>query len=343
MKNMVQLNTVNLYRREDGCLLSSNQAIKQSSNQAIKQSSNQAILHTLNNLKILYLLAVISFFLPFDTFAKSVKVDDILAYPKEWQIDISVSYANIHKQTGKSSLSLIELPDESFIVIPSYAGEEGINEDYISYSLGLRYGITKRLEISSFVNLHSDFQRMILNSQTKQEENHKFDLLDLGVSYQAVKEGKHPALLALFSTHLIDNQKFDNGYKENYLRTYLVSLLSYYTVDPIVFMLQTKYQLNLKRINGDDVIDPGEVISISPQIYFAAGPYISLNYGVQWICQGKTRIKNETTDILQTDMTYLFGASYGIKNNLTLSFDGECKNTLDGNQTSLTGKLNYRF
>ncbi|MEK7274552.1 MAG: hypothetical protein AAB110_04800 [Candidatus Desantisbacteria bacterium] len=313
------------------------------SNQAIKQSSNQAIL-PFGNLKILCLLtSVISFLLPFDTFAKSVKVDDLLAYPKEWQADIVVSYTNIHKQTGKSSLSLIELPDESFIVIPSYVGEEVINEDYISYSLGLRYGITKRLEISSFVNLHSSLQRMILNTQTKQEENHKFDLLDLGISCQVVKEDKYPALLALFSTHLVDNQKFDNEYKENYLKTYLVSLLSYYTVDPVVFMLQTKYQLNLKRTNGDDVIDPGEIISISPQIYFAANPYISLNYGVQWTCQGKTRIKNETTDILQTDMAYLFGASYGIKNNLTLSFDGECKNTLDGNQTSLAGKLNYRF
>jgi hypothetical protein len=108
-------------------------------------------------------------------------------------------------------------------------------------------------------------------------------------------------------------------------------------------MFQTKYQLNLKKTNGDDVIDPGEVLSISPQIYFAVNPYISLNYGIQWTCQGETTMKNEISGILQTDMAYLFGASYGIKNNLTLSFDGECKNTLDGNQTSLVGKLNYRF
>ena len=182
-----------------------------------------------------------------------------------------------------------------------------------------------------------------MNTQTKQEKNHKFDLLDLGISYQIVKEGKHPALLGLFSTRLIDNQRFDKEYKENYFKTYLVSLLSYYTVDPIVFMLQLKYQLNLKRVNGDEVIDPGEVLSISPQIHFAANPYVSLNYGMQWTCQDKTKIKNETTSILQTDMAYLFGASYGIKNNMTLSFDGECKNTLDGNQTSLATKLNYRF
>jgi hypothetical protein len=95
------------------------------------------------------LFSVILFLLPFDIQAKSVRVDDLLAYPKEWQTDISVSYTNIHKQAGKSSFFLIELPDESFIVIPSYAGEEEINEDFISYSLDLRYGIAKRLEISS--------------------------------------------------------------------------------------------------------------------------------------------------------------------------------------------------
>ncbi|MBI4753101.1 hypothetical protein HY793_01850, partial [Candidatus Desantisbacteria bacterium] len=229
--------------------------------------------------------------MPPDIQAKPVKADEILSYPKEWQTEFSVSYTNILKKSAMEAPVLIEQPNGTFIIIPSLIGEEKVNEDFISYSSGLRYGITRRLEVSSFINLHSSFQRMMLADQNKSKRDHRFDVLNLGISYQLIKEDQYPALFCLFSVNLIDNQRFDTSYKQNYLKTYLLSLLSCYIVDPVVFLLQTKYQLNLKRQKGDDFIDLGEVFSLSPGIYFAVNPYTTLNWGVNLNWQGKTRVK----------------------------------------------------
>ncbi|MDP3030296.1 MAG: hypothetical protein Q8O04_12580 [Deltaproteobacteria bacterium] len=276
-------------------------------------------------------------------YAKAVKVEEIITEAGEWQGNISLSYTNIHKKEGKTSSSLIELPGGIITSIPFFIGEEKVNEDLLSYSFMLKRGLTKGLELYSFVNLFSDFRRITLNNQTNSEDTHKFDLFGVGASYQILKEDKYPALIASLSAHALDNERFTTGYNMNYFKTYSIGLISYYTVDPVVFLLQGRYQLNLKRTKGTESINPAEIFSLSPQIYFAVNPYTTINWGLKWTIQGKSSINEEITSATTTDVSYLFGFGYELKKDQTMSMDVEFKNTSDLTQSTVGLKLTWRF
>jgi len=121
-----------------------------------------------------------------------------------------------------------------------------------------------------------------------------------------------------------------------------VSLSSYYTVDPVVFFLQSRYIQNFKRKNSIS-IDPGENFSFSPQLFFVVNPYITLNWGVRFSVNGKDRINGEDINTTRTRLSPLFGVSYEIKDNIIVSFDAQYVNDPDFTRTSAGLRLNYNF
>lgn len=276
-------------------------------------------------------------------YGKAVKVDEIITEAGKWQGDMSLSYTNIHKKGSVSSSFPIELTGGIITSIPSFVGEEKVNEDLLSYSFMLKRGVTKKLELCSFANFFSDFKRITLNNQTDSKNAHRFDLLGVGVSYQVLKEDKYPAMLASISTHAVDNEKFTTGYSTNYFKTYSVGLTSYYTVDPVVFLFQGRYQLNLRMTKENESVNPAEIFSLAPQVYFAVNPYTTINWGLKWTRQGRSSIDEEITSAMTTDISYLFGLGYELKKNLTMAMDTECKNTYDLIQSTIGIKLTLRF
>ena len=187
-------------------------------------------------------------------------------------------------------------------------------------TLNLRYGLTEKLEVFTYTNFFSNFQRTTYaNSERKSKEDHRFNSAGAGFSYQVLEEDKYPALLISVSSQVANNTNFSNGYKVNYFKHYKATLTSYYTVDPIVFFIQASYTLNLKEKNKDQKIDLGERFSFSPQIYFAINPYTTINWGFSWYIQGKDKINGKYVSLTQTRTSFLFGASYEITNNLVFN------------------------
>lgn len=87
----------------------------------------------------------------------------------------------------------------------------------------------------------------MLNGERKSKEDHRFNSVGVGFSYQVLEEDKYPALLISVSSQIVNNTNFPNGYKVNYFKHYKATITSYYTVDPIIFSIQASYTLNLKE------------------------------------------------------------------------------------------------
>lgn len=83
--------------------------------------------------------------------------------------------------------------------------------------------------------------------------------------------------------------------------------------------------------------------SLAPQLYFAVNPYISLNTGVRYTYQSKTKINGKDVGNSGSSLTYLLGTSYEINAKSTLNIDVDYSNSMGISQNDLSLGLSYNF
>lgn len=270
-----------------------------------------------------------------------VRVEELLTAQGKWIFDFNILYSNIDTSSDRAQVITIDGPMGQPILIPVFLGEQVTDEDFISYIMDLRYGVTKNLEIFTYTGFFSDFQRLSLNDENESDSDSNFNFAGIGATYQIRPEDKYPAILASASANIADNTNFGNDdYEINFFKTFTGTLVSYYTVDPIVFFFQAVYQQNLKRRN-EISINPGEFFSLSPQIFFVVNPYINLTWGARWRIQGHTEINGEVANSTRTGISPLFGVTYGVTNNLILSLDTEYRN--EGSISQAIANLGFTY
>lgn len=165
----------------------------------------------------------------------------------QFKLETAISYANINKKANVVSPITYQTSGGDFANIPSYLGVSATNQDYINYGFNLKYGISKKLEIFTGLNMFtSDTHISDYSFSNKSEKG--FNNLNLGLTYQVKKEDDRPSLLIGGSVDAIERVTFSDDHKENQnLKSYSFFATSYYTVDPIVFLLKANYRLNLKK------------------------------------------------------------------------------------------------
>lgn len=270
-----------------------------------------------------------------------VRVEELLTAQGKWIFDFNILYSNIDTSSDRAQVITIDGPMGQPILIPVFLGEQVTDEDFISYIMDLRYGVTKNLEVFAYTGFFSDFQRLSLNGESEGDSDFNFNFAGIGATYQIRPEDKYPAILASASTNIADNTNFgEDDFKVNYFKTFTGTLVSYYTVDPIVFFLQAIYQQNLKRKN-DIGINPGEFFSLSPQIFFVVNPFINLTWGLRWRIQGHDEINGDAVNSTRTGISPIFGITYGVTNNLILSLDTEYRN--EGSISQAIANLGFTY
>ena len=165
----------------------------------------------------------------------------------QFKLETAISYANINKKANVVSPITYQTSGGDFANIPSYLGVSATNQDYINYGFNLKYGISKKLEIFTGLNMFtSDTHISDYSFSNKSEKG--FNNLNLGLTYQVKKEDDRSSLLIGGSVDAIERVTFSDDHKENQnLKSYSFFATSYYTVDPIVFLLKANYRLNLKK------------------------------------------------------------------------------------------------
>ncbi len=108
-------------------------------------------------------------------------------------------------------------------------------------------------------------------------------------------------------------------------------------------MINAGYRINKKKSYKDESIDNGNIISLSPQIYFAVNPYTSINLGVKYEYHSKDKINNKVVSNSGSDISYLFGVSYEINFKDTINFDYEKKDTSTYTSSTINLSLSHKF
>lgn len=300
-------------------------------------------MRSFNNKAQLYLYIFLTQFLFANLYAKPVNIDEMLSGKRQFRILGQFSYINLKSKNTALTTIQYQQPNGSYITIPMGVLANS-NIDYLNFTMSARYGIYKRVELFSTLSAYYQHSMTSINTSFIESNRGNFNTWNLGVLVQAKNEGKYPAILLSGSIDLMNMATFsDNTSKLQYFKGYSFFATSYYTIDPLVFLLQAGFRLNLKNVNNNLSIDSGEIFTFGPSIYFAVNPYVSLNVGIKY--QYKTRdFANDKVVAMQgSSVAYSLGVAYEIKQHLILFGDAEYLQTNDYVSNAINLTLSYRI
>jgi hypothetical protein len=281
--------------------------------------------------------------LPILVYSKPVKVDEILTDANKFKTDFALSYSNITKKVGGFAPITYQTNGGDFVTIPTYSGLESSNQDYINYGIGLKYGLSKDIEIFSNINFYTSNTHTSGNNFETQSDK-GFNNLNIGLIYQLQKEDEKPAVLLGGSVDLLENSVFSDSHKNNQkLKSYSFFASSYYTVDPLVFFLKADYRLNLKKEDNQKSIDNGEMFVLTPQVYFAVNPFANLNWGIKYQFAGHNRVDGQIVSDSGSSVSMLFGGSYEFNSKTILEIDYEKSDNSEYSMNNISLGLSYKF
>ncbi|MBR2495373.1 hypothetical protein [Helicobacter sp.] len=277
--------------------------------------------------------------------AKAINVDEILTKSRQFKLITSFSYINLARKDSYLGSIGAQLPDGTHITLP-YVGAQSTNQDHLNFSLYMRYGIYRRVEVFSTINAfwqHSGVNDTI-SSRYIASSRGDFGLWNLGVLIQAKKEGKYPALLLGGSVDLLEQMYFTTTHKTlEYAKGYSFFATSFFTIDPVVFLLQANFRLNLKKESQGLSLDSGESFILNPMVYFAVNPYVSLNAGIKYQYRSSDNVNGTTLAPLGSSLGYTIGIGYEIKPKLILFASADFLPTSQYTSNSLSLMLSYRI
>ncbi len=281
--------------------------------------------------------------IPFLLLAKPVKIDEILTPKNQFKLNLNISYTNIQKKSGTIALITYQTANGDFVNIPTYIESENSNQDYINYSIGIRYGLNNKTEIYS--NLNYFMNSTHINGETSYSNKFKrgFNNFNIGLTYKIKKETDTPSLLIDINIDAIERVRFTSKYKNMYFKNYTLNITSYYTVDPIVFLINASYRINKKTYYKNESIDNGNQIIISPQIYFAVNPFTSINWGIKYEYHSKDKIDDKIVSNNGSEISYLLGVSYEINFKNTINFNYEKKDTSTYTSSTINLNLTHKY
>jgi len=274
---------------------------------------------------------------------KPVKIDEILTQTDHFKLDTTFSYSNIQSSDNLSASQVFQTQHGDVVTIPTYIGTSKNNRDYLNMDMTLRYGMTKDIELFASVNgYHSNSRYTVLNAFQNTSDS-GFNALSIGATYQVKAEDDTPSLLMGASTQIIEKAKVDTKLYTNHFKNFRIFATSYYSVDPVVFLLSASCNFNVSKTLGKHKRDDADIFTLSPQVYFAVNPYTSLNWGVKYNYFGKTKIDDIVIGNNGSNLSFVTGLSYEFSEKMLISINTEFLNTNALSQNTFALTLSYTF
>ncbi|EEO24374.1 MULTISPECIES: hypothetical protein [Helicobacter] len=275
--------------------------------------------------------------------AKPVSIDEVLSGKKQIRILGQLSYINIKSKNSVLTTISHKISSGDFVSIP-ISMLANANTDYLNFAMSARYGIYKNIEIFSTLNAFYQHNTTNINANFIEKHSGNFNTWNLGILAQVKKEDKYPSLLVGGSIDIMNMASFSNAEsKLQYFKGYSLLAMSYYTIDPLVFLLQAGFRVNLYSANERLSINNGEIFTLTPMIYFAVNPYVSLNFGITYQYKTKDFVDNNIVSMQGSSIAYNFGVAYEIKQNLIFFSSVEHLQTNDYTSNAINLTLSYRI
>ena len=277
--------------------------------------------------------------LPLTLLGKPVSVDEMFTSQRQLKLLGSFTYINIHN--ANVGVVQVQQPNGSYISVPT---SQKLNQDYLSFSLQARYGVANRLELFSTLNSFYQQSRLDNNGSFSTQQSGDFDSFSLGFIVDAKREGRFPALLLGGSADVVDRAYYSSTQASwQYGKGYSLFATSFYTIDPLVFLLQASARINLPQSLQSTRINQADIYALSPMVYFAVNPFVSLNAGVRYQYSTRSFINGEMSGVGGSSVGYVFGVAYEMKSRLIFFANAESYNTAQYSSDSLSMMISYRI
>ena len=189
-------------------------------------------------------------------------IDDLLTPEESLRFELGVGYANQNRGYD--------------------------NQDAFAVQLGIRYGVLANTELyGKLTGRGSQLRQPLLrprNSGWRLQGRH----LTLGVNHRFSPDTDTPALLGFLDVLAVENIRASGAPKLIYARTWQAGVSTYRSIDPVVLSLTAVYRYaGSRRVDGKK-IDPGDLISIAPNLSFAINDVVSVSGGLDFSYLGKS-------------------------------------------------------
>lgn len=271
-------------------------------------------------------------------------VDDLLADKNRFKLDTDLSYYNHHRSSvATQGFEMVDLGQGRTLYMPSI-GESDTNTDGLIAGLGLRYGVSDKLEMGIKTNaIYRNARHQNGAELSKSSDTHLNDI-SLSTQYQFTKNhAKLPDMIGFGELSLYDNTQ---GLKSKSGASALVGFTTYTVNDPIVLSLTGTYQYQANReTNAGNRVDLGDTATLNGSVGFAVNPDITLTGGVgvrhKWADKNELgKLENRSTQTtLNLGFAYALTARSNLTANVRTPISGDGGSTLSVGLTTKLGAL----
>ena len=271
-------------------------------------------------------------------------IDDLLADTNRFRLDTDLSYYNHHRSSvATQGFEMVDLGQGRTLYMPSI-GESNTNTDSLIAGLGVRYGISDKLEIGVKTNAIYRNARHQNGAELSKSSDTYLNDISISTQYQLTKNHKKfPDSLVFGELSVYDNTQ---GLKRKNASSALVGFTTYTVNDPIVLSLTGTYQYQPRReTNTGGHVDLGDTATLNGSVGFAVNPDITLTGGMgvrhKWADKNKFgKLENNSTQTtLNLGFAYAMTARSNLTANVRTPISGDGGSTLSVGLTSKLGKL----
>lgn len=208
-------------------------------------------------------------------------------------------------------------------------------------SLGLRYGLTRRLELFGRVYGYYSQTRTQNALGLETDASGDWNRVVAGANFQFSADNRTPALLGFAAFDLVENPA-DPALALRYGNSASMGLTLYRSIDPLLLSAVVRFDYRADYQQGDVGIQPGHGLVISPQTAFAINHLVTLTGGLRWEWRQGVQVQGRQLTLDRTRTSVLLGLGYNWSEDITVSFDGEFAVT-DNSGASMSLNVVYKF
>jgi hypothetical protein len=168
-------------------------------------------------------------------------IEKSLTEQGKWKLEAGLTYANTNRSqiTMKEPL-LVQTGSNQVVSVPTDVHQEQIHQNTLIPSIGLRYGLTPKVELYGKTAWSMSHMRLLNESKNQTTQYHQLDSAWLGINYHLID---HPEVnvIGIYGGRLAEQRK-----SMVYGKTVVLGTTFYRSMDPLVLSLTTAYQHHFK-------------------------------------------------------------------------------------------------
>lgn len=235
-----------------------------------------------------------------------------------WRLHLSSVYSNSENSTVTSGASvLVQTGTGQFVQVPTTLSAQNSNTDSLMLIPGVSYGLGDGTEIGLNISGRSMWTRSETADRPVSNNTTQFLGAAFNISHTFAKSRKDPFLVGFLDTSLANNVAAQ-GTDFVYGKSINAGVMVYKLFDPVVLSATTLYQYNRPRtVNGENY-KPGNMLVLSPAVYFKANMFVSFSSGLTWSLQQGDQTTGYARSLSHTQLSLDYSLGYAWSEDVSL-------------------------